>query len=528
MRPLLHGGLTMRTVAVAFFIGLAALPLWVVAGSHSSFDYTQAWVSAHYATMARAFVDFGVSGLGGLPVQNNGPLTTEPDFYLNWPPLFPIALAELERVIGDVPLHFHFLMAALATVTAGLLACIVGRIFGAGPGFLSAATFLLMPITLRFGFGVFHVHAALLLGILALYLWYLWIDTRKIPFLLGAAAVMALAVGTSWEPLLLAPGVLLAILLDRDRLRLLRGAVIVGIGAAAGLIAVIGTYVARAPWVLEQLKARLAQRSGFGEYAVDHFRVHGLEEYFEPPQSVGRLSWVLHIFYERSEFLGAVALLALALLPVLLISLRGDTRYSRVRHIVLPLLSVWLVWVFLLRQHFVVHEYQTVIAAPMAAVALGICAAFLRDCAEIVGRRNFRAAMMSIYYVVLPMVLAIGALGSMISTAQDRSSHMEMEFGKFIDRSTEPNSIVLTSERSMVPVYYARRHVIRAIADADVIIDHWNTFRNLCAECIIYLAIPDSSNSSFASLLSSRRPVASRDSAVIYRLAGPNQRLFDE
>src|SRR2546426_5404598 len=50
------------------------------------FDNPGAWVSAHFSTMARSFVEHGIVALGGVPIQNNSPLGLEPDAYIHWPP----------------------------------------------------------------------------------------------------------------------------------------------------------------------------------------------------------------------------------------------------------------------------------------------------------------------------------------------------------------------------------------------------------------------------------------------------------
>ena len=61
----------------------------------------QGWVSSHFSAMAMQFATHGVLALGGVSIQNMGPLTTSPDAYLNWPPLYPILLSWLVRLAGD-------------------------------------------------------------------------------------------------------------------------------------------------------------------------------------------------------------------------------------------------------------------------------------------------------------------------------------------------------------------------------------------------------------------------------------------
>ena len=63
---------------------LSALALPVVAVLLHSYDYQHGWVSAHFATMARSFMENGIFALGGVPVRINDPqcvAKTFPDYF---------------------------------------------------------------------------------------------------------------------------------------------------------------------------------------------------------------------------------------------------------------------------------------------------------------------------------------------------------------------------------------------------------------------------------------------------------------
>jgi len=69
---------------------------------HLSFDGDyQGWASASCMTMAHSFNQLGALHLHFVPVQNNLPLGSDPDVYLHWPPLFPLLLSVVTRVLGD-------------------------------------------------------------------------------------------------------------------------------------------------------------------------------------------------------------------------------------------------------------------------------------------------------------------------------------------------------------------------------------------------------------------------------------------
>src|SRR5258708_37750191 len=77
-------------------LGLAGLAL-----IQGSFSHEHAWASAHFATIARNFAEHGIFSLRGIPIENNDPLTSEPDTYLHWPPVFFYVLGGWIAVFGD-------------------------------------------------------------------------------------------------------------------------------------------------------------------------------------------------------------------------------------------------------------------------------------------------------------------------------------------------------------------------------------------------------------------------------------------
>src|SRR3546814_8570840 len=72
--------------------------------------------------MARSFLDHGFFQLGLVPVQNSGPLTAEPDYYLHWPPFFAIFQAWIFALFGGPSVFtVHALSPALVLAQAALL-----------------------------------------------------------------------------------------------------------------------------------------------------------------------------------------------------------------------------------------------------------------------------------------------------------------------------------------------------------------------------------------------------------------------
>src|SRR5689334_22765726 len=89
------------------------------------FDYEHAWISAHFATSARAFASEGVLPLHGVPIVNNPPFERPPLAYLHWPPLYSMMLAWVFEGFGGSETAGHALMLlflCINTVLIGWLA----------------------------------------------------------------------------------------------------------------------------------------------------------------------------------------------------------------------------------------------------------------------------------------------------------------------------------------------------------------------------------------------------------------------
>jgi hypothetical protein len=508
-------------------LGLAAIPLWVLALAHPAFDYTHAWVSAHHATMIRAFVESGIRTLGAVPVQNNLPLTTQPDFYVDWPPLFDIILAVISPLTGQTPGRLHLLMAALATGVAALLGLEIRRVFGRVPGLMTTIGFLLMPITLKYGYGLFHVHLAMAFSIASLCCWRRWVESGHRTNLIASALLMALGTFTSWEPILLAVGVFATIIVDRTRARRFPPALIVAGAMAAAFIAVIALYVIEVPWAAHQIYAKAMQQSGQALFETDSaFRPHDLRYLENNVADFSRAENVIPMFIARALNLGGLGLIALPVTIILLMSHRNIPAYRRAFAVFIPLAAVWLLWAALMRRHYFVHEYESSLAAPAASVAIGILTAYLLELTgsarSILLQRILRPACI----VLLAATIIASATSALRVGIVDHVEHSGVDFGTFVQNNSPAASIVLTSAYSMVPMYYAHRHLIQGVEGDEVVIAHWNAFRSLCLNCFIYLAIPESRLNDFPRLVSGATPSASQGGSLLFLLAGPNEGLI--
>lgn len=513
----------LRTTGIAALASavcvIASLPLLWIAAHRPEFAYQHAWVSAHFATMARSFARLGAANLHFLPIQNNVPLTSEPDAYLNWPPLFAHVLRWVMEVVGDVPLHLHLVMAGLALVTAAALGRLAWQAWGRAAGVTTLALFLLLPITLKYGSAVLHIHLALILTVAAVGAVWQAVQAGagvvSLRWWLTGMGLFVLAVWTSWEPLLVVPGLAVAFLFEfrrnTDQPWLYRGLGAVVLAGGAALLGVLALYGTQAPWALDQIRGRMLMRAGLADYQVAAVRVHGLAEFVDSGLRSASWSDWLSAVARDAGLLGPVATTALVLAVVA--GVRSGA--GAVRWLIWPLASMPVCWMILMRQHFIVHEYEAAIFAPPAALAGGWLVS--RTIAQLQTAQRPRQAAI----VVALAGLAWGVGHAAWTTPLDENGAYEramIDSAALIRRHVPAGDVVLTPEDSMVLVYYADRHVIRGLrGDADLA-QFRRTWRSLCAGCGMHLAIPPERAADFAQTTPSAPLAAQSDDLLLYRL----------
>ena len=154
-------------ICICIVTSVAAMPF--IAVVIDGYDYQGAWVSSYFAVMARSFQEHGVLALGGVPIQNNPPLTALPDAYLNWPPLYPIFLSIVFSVFGESEVVHHLVAVSINLGIAALVFAFVRRQAGSLAGAMAVLAFLSAPLVARYGHVGLHLHLAILLCLAGLY-----------------------------------------------------------------------------------------------------------------------------------------------------------------------------------------------------------------------------------------------------------------------------------------------------------------------------------------------------------------------
>jgi 4-amino-4-deoxy-L-arabinose transferase-like glycosyltransferase len=528
-------GASPRTVRVALrseavLIGWLAVAVVLTVAAHVStlgrpFDHPHAWVSAHFSTMARAYAEHGVAALAGLPIQNNPPLGAQPDAYLHWPPLFPLVLHAVFTLFGESETVAASLMLAILLATCAVLRALVGTCHGRAAGLAAAFALLTLPATAIFGGLVAHLHLAILAMLVSLLAFLRATratgDTTGDGLHRGWAALGLIAFGcaalTSWEPLCMGPGLLAAAWWRQRRVERHLALAYCLVGALA-FASVIALYAVRAPALVAELWATVLYRSGLAGYAPPETGLYALFRKTDYAATPSRLD-ALWLVIRRSELIGQLPLVALGWVLV--------TGWTRRREPVGPplvlfasLLAPWLLWFTIMFNHACQHEYEMAIAAPALAAAVGVSAASLLAMAQKASDRR-APAIRAVTLVLLPVALLLPmTLASARRSVGEQSARDLVRYAHAVREMTAPGAIVLVPFSSMLPVYYAERHVIRGIAGDGRVTEALPEIAALFPDAAAYLAIPPSHRDAFAASLRRYPVVAESESVVLLALSG--------
>ncbi|MBN9221600.1 MAG: hypothetical protein J0I79_26960 [Mesorhizobium sp.] len=522
-------------------ICLAAIVLTTIAIQLYAYNYKHAWVSSHFAVMARTFNVAGLFDLGLVPVQNNAPLTTSPDAYLHWPPLYPILLALFFRVFGEGVVTHHLSSVALNVASAAL----IWRSFAGQPdkiaAGLAALTFLGAPIMFHFGFAGLHLHLAIMLTVLALTLFATNTGAaaramdkshRRVMLGIGAFAYFS-AVMTSWEPLLAAPAFCFFALRDRHRQTTL-ALTLFGLAAVAALLFILLLYGSGYPHFVERLWNRAMMRSGMSTAVYPPgYTPHDIQDIVLANSAYPWTYYLWSLLPERMVTFGFIGLLGLA---GGLASMGAAASLPRPAiAIYLGSLSMFCLWSILMRNHMSIHEYEMLILLPAAASGAGL--SFVRflsrpygDQQAIVSGANpaspgamtakasRRGALACFVAPVLVASLSYMTVRDILTSFTPSSPMIAL--AELSREQLPDNAIIVTPYPDMVFVYYSGRHVIRSIESEGVLDREQGAILALCPTCSFYLVADKASVDAFPSYKLTKPLAEIPDTGAIWRLNG--------
>ncbi len=440
--------------------------------SARQFDYPHAFVSADVQRRLVPLRRLELFHLRGVPVDNNPPIAAQ-DFYTHWPPLLPILLSICFRAFGVSERVAHLLMLAIFVITALLILRMGFRWLGVIGGAMAGFFWLTLPVTLQFGHLVSQQALMMMFmvaGILEL------MEDRN----LLAAVLFFFGTLSSWEIVLVAPGLLLA---SHWNPELRRKAAAVFAGTGIGVAFVAALYLIASPTLaVDALRSAKFYMGLSPEYS-----------HFLPPQiQISAHDQIIRMLLNNVWMLGPLALGAILVL------------FMERRHLFLlaSLSAPWLFWCMVMRNHMARHHFEFVLASPLAALALAWMAT----------TQTQRPTLKACVFAALAGIQILLLHKPVIGDAYDSSALIR--YAKEIEETTEPDAIIMAPLISSVPLFYSDRHIVRGVGDAKSATLKLKELSTEFPNSPIYLAIPPQ----LAANLSRENAVAFTSDAAIYKL----------
>lgn len=525
--------------AAAFWLAIAALALVALYTRilHLSFDGDyQGWASASCMTMAHSFNQLGALPTHFVPIQNNLPLGSDPDVYLHWPPLFPLLLSIVTRILGDHESSGRLFALTITLATACIVIAIARRLYGTRIALLSGFFFLTARATYEGGRAILHQPLAMFFGSATVLLFFLALEIptpagpstaaphsasrRRLFALLGLVATIC-TVLTAWDPIFIPFGLLLSsiYLRRRDAIRL---AVLYLVANVLTFVAVQADYILAYPALFRNQFATIAFRAGLKFNVESSMRLHTIVDSVHYTTSqlsfIGTYSHALRWLFE--DF-GTFTLLA----PFLFIALwlQPDRRKNASAIYLLGGLGLpWLIFYAVMRNYVSIHPFALVLGAPFLAITSGYVLDRIWDLLHTAtiadsNRRHLLRVMLIIFplLTLYPLFMAVRNAKSPFETPQYQ------DLSVIIRHNTPPNTVTLSSAESAVPIYYSDRHIVRGIVTPDLLRLAIPQARAAFPGTPLFFAIqdsPDIDRASFANILQQFKAIAHQGDSTLYAI----------
>ena len=507
---------------------LSSLLIIWLALSLTDFYYPHAWVSAHIATIAHSFATHGIIGLHGIPIENFDPITTQPDNYLHWPPFFYYVLSLVLRAFPDSIRAMHLFMAVIAIANAYVMWIIASMFFKPRVAIVCGSAFLLMPATLKYGLILLPANLAMLGVSVALLFMLRYLqgtaDGRGRLLDLGLSALaFFLACITSWEPFLALPGLLLAYAFDR-RSEIFKTCFCWAIAAIAAGASTLVIYSLSDPTFLEDMWSIFTFRLGLTQYLPMSARIHPVEGQLQTIDSLNVFSSAVHFFeayvVRTQVFCGSLGIVGLFALLLTALRRRRSIPDNFFAALLLPLGTIWLGWAAVMQGHYIIHEYQFILASPLLAIGVTCLYSLLDDILLATPDSWPRENLATLTNLALPCALLFLGISAAAVTVRGEEEPWQLaKFGRLIKAEVPAGTIVITNEMSMVPTYYAERHVIRGVPDGAFLESKLGMIRDTCPGCALYLAVRRQSAQKFRDVLDRLQPVFEDDTFIIKKIS---------
>jgi hypothetical protein len=482
-----------RIAAVAayslFALALGVTAIHAIRVADASFTGPHAFVSADVATTARTFANQGIFKLHGVPVNNNAPIGLG-DQYTHWPPLLPIMLSLCFRSFGASELTARLFMLAVLVCTSLLIVRLGSLWLGPFAGALAGYFWLTLPVVAQLGDLIAQQSLAILFVVAAALAFF---SRRDV---LGAA-LLFVGVLSSWEAILIVPGIWLA---SCRFPTFRRSTSMAAVGAGAAFLCVVALFTFGSPGLAADTLQTVKFYMGLSP-VYSHLLPHDRAQLSFAAQVSG-------ILWNHLWMLGALGVAAL----VQLLTMRPRDGAL----IVSTLAAPWIIWTAFMRTHVAVHDFELLIAAPLAALALAwLATAEFRKLPS--GNAALKAGLVAGLAAVQLTILPIFRPVERLIYSPERI----IDYGREIRLYTPPGSIILAPLESSVPVYYSERHIVRGVDDSAALLAALPELRRAFPGASTYLAIPPVLTDNFTAALSRAEIISSNPNIIVAKILQP-------
>jgi 4-amino-4-deoxy-L-arabinose transferase-like glycosyltransferase len=520
--------------AAALWLAIAALALVALYARllHVSFDGDyQGWASASCMTMAHSFNQLGAFHLHFVPIQNNLPLGSDPDVYLHWPPLFPLLLSIVTRILGDHESSGRLFALTITLATTCVVTAIARRLYETRIALLAGFFFLTARATYEGGRAILHQPLAMFFGCATVFLFLLAADipttaapqsaSRKRLFAIAGLFATTCTVLTAWDPIFIPFGLLLASLYlrRRDAIRL---AGLYLLADVLTFVAVQTDYILAYPALFRNQFATIAFRAGLKFNVESSTRLHTIVDSVHYTTSqlsfIGTYSHALRWLFEG---FGTFTLLA----PFLFLAfwLQGNRRQNTSAVYLLGGLGLpWLLFYAAMRNYVSIHPFALVLGAPFLAITSGFVLDRIWDrlhSATIAD--NNRRHLLRVMVVIFPLLILYPLFMAVRNAKIPFEVPQYQDLSPIIQRNTTPNAVTLSSAQSAVPIYYSDRHIVRGIVTPELLQLAIPQARAAFPGSPIFFALqdtPDIDRASFTTALQQFTLIAHQGDSTLYAI----------
>jgi 4-amino-4-deoxy-L-arabinose transferase-like glycosyltransferase len=511
----------------AFWLAFAVLALIALYARllHLSFDGDfQGWASASCMTMAHSFNQLGALHTHFVPIQNNLPLGSDPDVYLHWPPLFPLLLSFVTRILGDHESSGRLFALTITLATACVVVAITRHLYGTRTALLSGFFFLTARATFEGGRAILHQPLAMLFGSATVLFFLLAVEApasaarvptsrRRLFATLGLLATIC-TVLSAWDPIFIPLGLLLSAiyLRRRDAIRLASLYLFIGV---LTFIAVQANYILSYPALFQNQFATIAYRAGIRFNIESSTRLHTIVDLvhygFNQLSFLGTCSHILRwIFQDFDTFSLLAAFLFLAFW------LESNRRQNdSAAYIIGGLCLPWLLFYVLMRNYVAIHPFALVLGTPFLAISSGFVLDRIWEFLNTDGR-NDRRYLLRVMIVVLPLLILYPLLTNVRDAKRPYEPPKFQDLSAIIQNNTPPNAVTLSAAESAVPIYYSDRHVVRGIESPELLHLAIPQARAAFPGSPLFFALQDVDRPAFANALPNFVVVARQGDSTLY------------